>query len=128
MASIAKPAPGGLTAVSKLMPDVNEVRVYEARIVIQLDAGEAIYSERLGRLYFCDGPGLPIADTVAAVLRGLGRRANTRPVLIDQKGFFAIARKVDVPAEALVATVAALRLVGADVKGASPEVLRRAEG
>ncbi len=116
----------GLTGLKNLPPDVDERRIYEARIVIQLDAGEAIYSDRLKHLYFCDAPTKPISEIIASVFAGLNRPSKVEPVLIDELKFIAVGKKVSLEDDELIPVCAALELVGVHVSRGDSDILYRA--
>ncbi len=115
-----------LTGLKNLPPGVNERRIYEARIVIQLDGGQAIYSDRVKHLYFCDSPAKPISDTIKSVFCGMGRPARIEPVLIDELKFIAVGKKIALDDDELVAVCAALRLIGVEVTRRGSDILERA--
>ncbi len=118
--------PARLTGLDNLPPHVNETRIYEARIVIQLHAGQAIYSDRLGCLYFFDSTDRPISRIIETVMRGLGRTPDIRPVLIDEHRFIAVGKKVLLDEETLVAVSAALTLAGVNITQGGADIVRRA--
>ncbi|MDH3381013.1 MAG: hypothetical protein OEQ39_29225 [Gammaproteobacteria bacterium] len=115
-----------LTGLKNLPPGVNERRIYEARIVIQLDAGQAIYSERVKHLYFCDSPTKSISDAITSVFAGLKRPSKIEPVLIDELKFIAVGKKIALDDDELVAVCAALRLIGVEVTRGGSDILKRA--
>ncbi|MDH3637052.1 MAG: hypothetical protein OES09_01130 [Gammaproteobacteria bacterium] len=116
----------GLTGLKNLPPGVDERRIYEARIVIQLDAGQAIYSERVKHLYFCDSPTKPISQAITSVFAGLNRPTRIEPVLIDELKFIAVGKKISLDNDELVAVCAALRLIGVEVTRGGSDILERA--
>lgn len=117
---------GCLTGLVNLQPNVDEVRIYEARIAIQLDCGEAIYCDQLKRLYFFDSSDKPIGATLSSVLHGMGRHTEIQPVLIDEHGFIAVGKRIDLEENTLVPVFAALRLIGVKVTRGISDVLQRA--
>ncbi|MCZ7598319.1 MAG: hypothetical protein M5U09_12215 [Gammaproteobacteria bacterium] len=48
-----------MSGVDKLMPDVDVLRVFESRLVHQLDRGRVIYCTQSALLYFWGGRGRP---------------------------------------------------------------------
>ncbi len=117
---------GRLTGLINLQPNVNEERIYESRIVIQLNAGKAIYCDQLQRLYFFDSPDKPISVTISSVFSGMGYKAKIESVLIDQHGFIAVGKRIALDQDILVPVITALRLIGVSVKRGPSEILKRA--
>ena len=115
-----------LTGLKNLQPNVSEERIFEARIAIQLNAGQVIYSRQLNRLYFHDSIDKRIAPTIKSVLSGLGKRVEIEPILIDEHRFIAVGHKLSVEPEAFVAVRTALRLVGVELELGDAEIIRRA--
>ena len=115
-----------LTGLQNLQPNVSEERVFEARIAIQLNAGQAIFSEQLNRLYFHDALDKPIAQTVRSVLTGMGYRAPIEPILIDEHRFMAVGSKVYLDPAAYLPVSTALLLIGVKIERQRTEIIRRA--
>ncbi|MEA3291916.1 MAG: hypothetical protein U9Q71_06420 [Pseudomonadota bacterium] len=107
---------GRLSGLGKLQPNVDPVRVYEARIATRLAGGSAIYCERQQILYFHDSSEKRIDDAVSLVMQGLGRPTRSQPVRIDDEGYFRVARKIMLRGRAYSAVISALRLLGVEVK------------
>ncbi len=101
-----------LTPLDYLMPDVDELRVYEARIAANLNAGQALYSEALERLYFCDNAERSIETTLSQIHASSGEPLRIDTVRLDDKGIFAVARKLSLRAPMKARVYAALRLLG----------------
>ncbi len=114
--SEAPGAASSLTPLDCLMPDVDVQRVYEARIATNLNAGQALYSAALGRLYFCDRPDQSIARALEQVFAHGGTVPRFEPVTIDDKGLFAVARKVALDETQRGRAYAVLRLLGVAVR------------
>lgn len=104
-----------LSGLARLQPNVDRVRIYEARIATQLAGGSAIYCETRRTLYFHDSAEKRIDEAVTRVMQGLGRADRSQPVPLDGEGYFRVARKISLPEEIRAPVISALRLLGVEV-------------
>lgn len=104
-----------MSGVDKLMPDVDVLRVFESRLVHQLDRGRVIYCTQSALLYFWEAEGGPVRRVIEAALKSLGRGYFDMPVVMDNKGVFNKPRKVPLARDELAVVGAALRLAGVEV-------------
>ena len=105
-----------MSGLDKLMPDVDMLRVFESRLVLQLDRGRVIYCTRSGLLYFWEpDSGGRVRSIIECALKSLGRAYADAPVAMDNKGVFNKPRKVRLTSDELNVVLAALRLGGVEV-------------
>lgn len=107
---------GRLSGLGKLQPNVDPVRIYEARIATRLAGGSAVYCENQRVLYFHDSSEKRIDEAVSRVMQGLGRSLRSQPVRIDDEGYFRVARKIPLQGRAYAAVLSALRLLGVEIE------------
>jgi hypothetical protein len=104
-----------MSGLDKLMPDVDRVRVFESRLVHQLDRGKVVYCTQSCRLYFWEPENGPVRRVVESAFRSLGIVYRDFPVVMDNKGVFNKPRKVPLSLEELSVVGTALRLAGVEV-------------
>jgi hypothetical protein len=101
-----------MSGVDKLMPDVDRLRVFESRLVHQLDRGKVIYCTHSAQLYFWEPEGGRIRRIIKCALKSTGRVYCDVPVIMDNKGVFNKPRRVRLSSEELAVVGAALRVAG----------------
>ena len=104
-----------MSGVDKLMPDVDLPRVFESRLVHQLDRDKVIYCTHSLQLYFWEPAHGRLRRIIECALRSLGRTYVDLPVVMDNKGVFNKPRKIRLAGDDLVVVITALRLAGVEV-------------
>jgi len=104
-----------MSGLDKLMPDVDTQRVFESRLVHQLDGRKVAYCTHSGLLYFWEPENGQLRQTMELALRSLGRRYVDRPVQMDNLGCFTQPRKLYLNSEELQVVGTALRLIGVKI-------------
>jgi hypothetical protein len=104
-----------MSGLDKLMPDVDMLRVFESRLVLQLDRDRVIYCTRSALMYFWEPEGGRVRRIIECALRSMGRNYIDAPVAMDNKGVFNKPRKVRLFKEELNTVLTALRLSGVEV-------------
>lgn len=104
-----------MSGVDKLMPDVDIPRVFESRLVHQLDRDKVIYCTHSRQLYFWEPANGRLRRIIECALHSLGRSCVDLPVVMDNKGVFNKPRKLRVTGEELAVVTTALRLSGVEV-------------
>src|SRR5690606_41994122 len=75
-----------MSGVDKLMPDVDVLRVFESRLVHQLDRGRVLHCTQSALLYFWEAEGGPVRRGIEAALKPVGRSYCGMPVVMDTQG------------------------------------------
>ncbi|KAA3622488.1 MAG: hypothetical protein DWQ08_12765, partial [Proteobacteria bacterium] len=101
-----------MSGVDKLMPDVDILRVFESRLVHQLDRGRVVYCTHSCLLYYWEPADGRVRRIVENAMRSVGRAYADAPVIMDNKGVFNKPRKVRMSAPESKVVAAALRLAG----------------
>lgn len=101
-----------MSGIDKLMPDVDMLRVFESRLVHQLDRGKVIYCTHSSHLYFWEPAEGRVRRIVENALVSIGRPYADMPVVMDNKGVFNKPRKVRLSEKELGVVATALRLAG----------------
>ena len=105
-----------LSGFDKLMPDVDTQRVYESRLVHQLDRRKVIYCESSRQLYYWEPENGPLRGAIASALKSMHIECNDEPVPMDNKGVFNKPRKLLITDKPLLVVISALRLMGVTVE------------
>ncbi len=104
-----------MSGLDKLMPDVDRLRVFESRLVHQLDGGKVVYCTQSCQLYLWEPPDGRVRRAIECALRSLGKSYRDQPVAMDNKGVFNRPRKLNVSGEEMRVVAAALRLAGVSI-------------
>ena len=105
-----------LSGFDKLMPDVDENRVYESRLVHQLDSNKVVYCTRTEQLYFWEPQDGPLRKVIRNALMSLKLSCKDQAVQMDNLGVFNQPRKLFLTGRAFQVVVTALRLSGVSVQ------------
>ena len=105
-----------MSGLDKLMPDVDMARVFESRLVHQLDGRKVIYCTQSSMLYFWEPENGRLRRAIECALMSIGQRYTDMPVPMDNLGVFHQPRKLLMRGEALRVGGAALRLMGVEVR------------
>ncbi len=104
-----------MSGLDKLMPDVDRLRVFESRLVHQLDGGKVVYCTQSCQLYFWEPPNGRLRSAIECALMSLGKGFRDQPVVMDNKGVFNKPRKLTVSGQDMKVVAAALRLAGVSI-------------
>ncbi len=105
-----------MSGLDKLMPDVDTLRVFESRLVHQLDDSKVVYCTHSGYLYFWEPENGRFRHAIRCALQSMGRPYNDMPVVMDNKGVFNKPRKITLSDAELKVVATALRLMGVTVR------------
>lgn len=115
MARIHPPFHVTMSGVDKLMPDVDRLRVFESRLVHQLNRDKVIYCTHSTQLYFWEPENGRVRRIIECALASTGRAYSDLPVVMDNKGVFNKPRKVRLSSDELRVVGAALRVAGVEL-------------